>query len=74
MGVSTIRNIIKETCGILWDILYPMEMAPPTMEEWRDIAAGFYENSSFPNTLGYNVLKKAEVYTIIIKNFFQLYC
>jgi len=52
MGVSTIRNIIKETCGILWDILYPMEMAPPTMEEWRDIAAGFYENSSFPNTVG----------------------
>lgn len=52
MGVSTIAEIIKETCKILWDILQPIEMPVPTVEDWLSIAEGFYKKTQFPNCVG----------------------
>jgi len=52
MGVSSISKIIRETCEIIWRQLHPIEMAPPTTEQWLDIAAGYFEKSQFPNCVG----------------------
>lgn len=52
MGVSTKAKIIRETCVVLWDILYQKEMAYPTEENWLEIAAGFYNKTQFPNCVG----------------------
>lgn len=52
MGVSSISKIIRETCEIIWTQLHPIEMAPPTTEQWVDIAAGYFEKSQFPNCVG----------------------
>ncbi|XP_050546071.1 putative nuclease HARBI1 [Daktulosphaira vitifoliae] len=52
MGVSTIRNIIRETCEILWSELQPVEMAVPSTADWLIIADGFYKKTQFPNCVG----------------------
>lgn len=52
MGVSTIGKIIREICVVLWDVLYPNEMANPTEENWMEIAAEFYKKTQFPNCVG----------------------
>ncbi|XP_015372634.1 PREDICTED: uncharacterized protein LOC107167931 [Diuraphis noxia] len=52
MGVSTIAKVINETCMVLWDELQPTEMAPPTVENWLEIAEFFYKNTQFPNCVG----------------------
>jgi len=52
MGVSTISNIVLETCEVIWDILQPIEMSEPTTNDWLDIALGYFEKTQFPNTVG----------------------
>lgn len=52
MGVSTIAKIIRETCIILWDVLQPKEMVNPTVENWLEIADGFFNKTQFPNCVG----------------------
>ena len=29
MGVSTVHDIIRETCDVIWDVLSPMELPEP---------------------------------------------
>ncbi|XP_060881937.1 uncharacterized protein LOC132953562 [Metopolophium dirhodum] len=52
MGVSTIGTIVRETCEVLWTILQPKEIVVPTMQDWLDIAEGFYSKTQFPNCVG----------------------
>lgn len=52
MGISTISMIVRETCEILWNILQPIEMAVPTIDDWLDIATGYFEKTQFPNCIG----------------------
>ncbi|XP_060880360.1 uncharacterized protein LOC132952183 [Metopolophium dirhodum] len=52
MGVSTIAKVVNETCMVVWDELQPTEMAPPTQENWLEIADGFYNITQFPNCVG----------------------
>ncbi|KAL4121227.1 hypothetical protein QTP88_013783 [Uroleucon formosanum] len=49
---STIGEIVKETCAILWMVLQPKEMPEPSKEKWVEIANTFYEKNNFPNCLG----------------------
>ncbi|KAL3189287.1 hypothetical protein MRX96_002954 [Rhipicephalus microplus] len=44
VGIETARNIIHETCTVLWET--------PTEEEWREMAAGFCNRWQFPNCVG----------------------
>ncbi|KAK8766619.1 hypothetical protein V5799_006600, partial [Amblyomma americanum] len=39
IGIETAREAIHLTCQVLWDVLSPLYMKPPTESEWRDIAA-----------------------------------
>ncbi|KAK8769527.1 hypothetical protein V5799_014007 [Amblyomma americanum] len=52
IGIETAREAIHLTCQVLWDVLSPLYMKPPTESEWRDIAAGFWHQWQFPNCLG----------------------
>lgn len=52
VGKSTIAEIVRETCAIIWEILQPTEMPKPTTEQWIGIADRFYQSTNFPNCLG----------------------
>ena len=52
VGVSTIHNIVKETCTAIWDILLPEVMPVPTEDHWRKIAQQFEEKWHFPGCIG----------------------
>ena len=46
------HEIIHEVCDAIWDVLQPLEMAPPTEKDWQRIEKEFYELWNFPNCLG----------------------
>ncbi|KAH7934091.1 hypothetical protein HPB49_021424 [Dermacentor silvarum] len=52
VGLETAREAIHLTCSVLWEVLSPVYMKPPTEDDWRDIAAGFCSRWQFPNCLG----------------------
>ena len=52
MGVTKVHEIVHEVCDVLWDVLTPTEMPPPTEDDWRRIEQEFYEYWNFPNCLG----------------------
>jgi len=49
---STIGEIVKETCQVLWMVLQPKEMPEPTKEKWIEISNIYYSKTNFPNCLG----------------------
>ncbi|KAE9533657.1 hypothetical protein AGLY_009006 [Aphis glycines] len=52
IGISTLSNILRQTCDIIWKVLQPIEMAQPTIDDLLDIAAGYFEKAQFPNCVG----------------------
>jgi len=52
LGRSTIGNIVRETCQILWNTLQPEEMPEPNPDQWLEIANKFYLKTNFPNCVG----------------------
>lgn len=52
MGITTVSNIIKEVTTILWEVLQPIHMKPPTDEDFKQIAKEFYGKWGFPNCIG----------------------
>lgn len=52
LGLSTVSSIIRETTKILWKILQPKVLQPPSMEEWMSIEKDFYERWNIPNCIG----------------------
>lgn len=53
VGHTTVHQIIKDTCEIVWDNLSPLYLKTPnTTQEWREIANGFMNRWNFPNCLG----------------------
>ncbi|XP_032673109.1 protein ALP1-like isoform X2 [Odontomachus brunneus] len=49
---STVYKIIKETATVTVKVLSPMYLKPPKKENWKKIAAGFWNNWNFPNCIG----------------------
>lgn len=52
VGVSTVRDIVLETCDIIWKTLKPIYMSPPNEKKWLEISKDFEKNFNFPNCLG----------------------
>lgn len=52
MGHTTIRNVIYETCTVLWDKLQRQHLPYPTEELFKRTADEFYEKFNFPNCAG----------------------
>ena len=38
MGVSTVHDIIRETCDVIWEVLSPMELPELKARDWKRIA------------------------------------
>ena len=36
-GVSTIAQAVYEVSEAIWDVLHPIYMSPPTIEDWKQI-------------------------------------
>ncbi|XP_066457700.1 uncharacterized protein [Eleutherodactylus coqui] len=51
-GRSTISTIVAETCTLIWEHLAPIVMAPPSQQDWQDVASALWERANFPNCLG----------------------
>ncbi|KAK9674658.1 DDE superfamily endonuclease [Popillia japonica] len=51
-GISTISQLVHDTCNILWHKLQSICMPPTSQQEWLDIAEGFKKHANFPNCLG----------------------
>lgn len=51
-GRSTIADIVRETCELIWIHLKSEEMPEPTIDLWQNIADDFYKKTDFPNCIG----------------------
>lgn len=52
MGRSTVAEIIKETCEVIWKVLQPLDMPEPNKESFLKVAEEFDKYANFPNCLG----------------------
>lgn len=53
VGVSTIRNIVRQVTQSIWNNLHDEFMTlPNTPNEWEQIANGFWTKANFPHCLG----------------------
>ncbi|XP_077137452.1 uncharacterized protein LOC143802541 [Ranitomeya variabilis] len=52
VGKSTISQIMRCTCTVIWQKLQPIVMSCPTEETWLQVAAGFQTVANFPNCVG----------------------
>ncbi|XP_030762216.1 uncharacterized protein LOC115887035 [Sitophilus oryzae] len=59
LGKATVHIIIKETCGVLWEKLQPLELPNPTKKktpttaaDWLNIAKDFESTCNIPNVIG----------------------
>ncbi|XP_040203443.1 protein ANTAGONIST OF LIKE HETEROCHROMATIN PROTEIN 1-like [Rana temporaria] len=51
IGISTISEIVKQTCVAIWTLKCRF-MPIPSKEKWEDIAQRFWMKTNFPNCLG----------------------
>jgi hypothetical protein len=52
LGVTTIREIVRDTCEAIWECLRDAFMPQKSKKDWLHTAGEFYERINFPNCLG----------------------
>ncbi|XP_036336243.1 protein ALP1-like [Rhagoletis pomonella] len=52
LGKTTVRNIVLETCEMLWTELSPIYLSEPTVAQYTDIAEDFFKLWNMPNCVG----------------------
>lgn len=52
LGHSTVCNVVRETCKVIYDELVNISMCPPKEQEWLNIAEDFKIKWNFPNCIG----------------------
>lgn len=52
LGATTVREIIQETCEVIWRLLSPVYVSVPTESQYRDIAKDFFDMWNIPNCVG----------------------
>ncbi|KAM0736878.1 Protein ALP1-like [Formica fusca] len=52
IGKTTVSVIVHETCAAIWEILSPIYLKIPTIEDWRDKSKRFNEQWNLPNCCG----------------------
>ena len=51
-GASTIPQIVYEVCDSIYEVLQPIDMSPPSEEDWKQIEQRFNTKWNFPNYIG----------------------
>ncbi|GFO27768.1 protein antagonist of like heterochromatin protein 1 [Plakobranchus ocellatus] len=52
MGASTVRDIVYETCNVMWNELKATELPKLTYDSFKEMAIGFAQHWHFPHVLG----------------------
>lgn len=52
IGKATVSVIVRETCAAIWEVLSPIYLKTPTIEDWRDKSKIFCELWNLPNCCG----------------------
>ncbi|XP_067625798.1 uncharacterized protein [Eurosta solidaginis] len=52
LGRTTVRNIVLETCEVLWNVLSPVYLSEPSTSQYLDIAQDFLRLWNIPNCVG----------------------
>lgn len=52
VGKSTVSNLVKETCKIIWNCLRQDYLKPPNREKWKKISEDFKHVWQMPNCVG----------------------
>ncbi|GFN91167.1 protein alp1-like [Plakobranchus ocellatus] len=51
MGASTVRDIVYETCNVIWNELKATELSTLTHDSFKEVAIGFAQHWHFPHVL-----------------------
>lgn len=71
LGLSTVHNIIKETCSVIWNELGPLVLPSEiSKERWLQISKEFQDIWNFPNAIAALDGKHIRVQVIKILPFF----
>jgi hypothetical protein len=52
LGFNTVRNIVREVCEAIWEILGPRVMPPPTEDMWKEVSQRYKYMWNFPICVG----------------------
>lgn len=52
MGAATVGQIVKETVKVLWEVLQPQHMPPPSTQAFLQISDDYMRLWNFPNCIG----------------------
>lgn len=52
IGISTVREIVYETCQVIYSQLHSIYLSPPNRQEYKEIAAEFWRKCKVPNCIG----------------------
>lgn len=52
MGLTTVHQILGETCEAISHVLTPTYLREPSREDYEKIATSFFEKWNFPNCIG----------------------
>ena len=72
LGRSTVCSIVRETCGVIWDVLAKDYVkAPSSVKEWKQISREFFLKWNFPNCIGIVIVNSSKsiiMYTFNLMN------
>jgi hypothetical protein len=54
LGVTTVCEIVRETCDMMWECLKPTYMSAGDTDGWTCMADKFYERPNFPKCIAAN--------------------
>ncbi|XP_044766223.1 protein ALP1-like [Coccinella septempunctata] len=52
VGKATVSVVVRETCQAIWDVLSPIYLKRPTMQDWKTIGNEFEEKCNLPHCCG----------------------
>ena len=52
LGATTVREIVTDTCDVIWERLKPAYMSARDKNDWIRTANEFYYRTNFPNCIG----------------------
>ena len=61
LGRSTVCSIVREICGVIWDVLAKDYVkAPSSVKEWKQISREFFLKWNFPNCIGIVIVNSSK--------------
>jgi hypothetical protein len=52
LGYSTVWNIVRETCPVIWNVLQLLYLSSPSKDDWLHFSSIFESRWNFPHCVG----------------------